>query len=204
MSLGIIWRWLWAQTLRGLLLLVPLIITVEFIVWLSRTIETQLQPLAALLLPSAWYVPGLALVLFLTCALILGLLTRNVLLRKVVDLTERGMARMPVIGSVYPVVRQLTDLLSGKDKNQNGSVVLVTIPGAAAQVIGIVTRPGDSVQMPWLPLDSDLVYIPMSYQMGGFTLVVPRAQLQPLDMKPGEALQLVIMGGMVQPKAVRP
>jgi len=198
----VIWRWLSAQTLRGLLLMVPLMITAECIVWLSRTIENQLQPVATFLLPPQWYVPGLAVVLFLGCALLLGLLTRNVLLRKVVELTERGMAKMPVIGSVYPVVRQLTDLLSGKDQNQNGSVVLVKLPGAA-QAIGIVTQPGASLQIPWLPADSDLVYIPMSYGVGGYTLILPRAQLQPLDMKAGEALQMIMMGGMVQPKAAR-
>ncbi len=203
MNARVAWHWLSAQTLRGLLLLVPVIITVEFIVWLSRTIETQLQPLAALLLPKGWYVPGLALVIFLACALVLGLLTRNVLLRKIVELTERSMTKMPVIGSIYPVVRQLTDLLSGKDQNQNGSVVLVNLPGAAARMIGIVTQPGDSGQIPWLPLDCDLVYVPMSYGVGGYTLILPRAQLQPLDMKAGEALQMIMMGGMVQPKAPR-
>jgi len=45
-----------------------------------------------------------------------------------------------------------------------------------------------------------MVFVPMSYQMGGFTLILPRAELQALDMKPGEALQMIIMGGMVQPK----
>jgi uncharacterized membrane protein len=198
MAFRTIWNWLWAQTLRGLLLLVPVIITVECIVWLSRTLETQLQPVATFLLPPEWYVPGLAVLLFLAGALVLGLLTRNVLLRKIIELTERGVARMPVIGSVYPVVRQLTDLLSGVDKSQSGSVVLVSLPGAAAQVIGIVTQPGETAQLPWLPPETDLVYIPMSYGVGGFTLLLPRAQLQPIDMKAGEALQMIMMGGMTQ------
>ena len=50
-----IWLWLSSQTLRGLLLMVPLIITIECIVWMSRTIENQLQPVATLLLPPEWY-----------------------------------------------------------------------------------------------------------------------------------------------------
>jgi len=203
MSPRVIWRWLSAQTLRGLLLLVPLIITVECIVWLSRTIENQLQPVATFLLPPEWYVPGLAVVLFLAGALLLGLLTRNVLLRKLIEFTERTMAKMPLVGSVYPVVRQLTDLLSGTDNNQNGSVVLVSLPGGMGQAIGIVTQSGASARTPWLPKDSDFVYIPMSYGVGGFTLILPRAQLQPLDMKPGEALQMMMMGGMTQAPAAR-
>lgn len=196
MGLRNIWNWLWAQTLRGLLLLVPVIITVECIVWLSRTLETQLQPVATLLLPPQWYVPGLAVLLFLAGALLLGLLTRNVLARKFIELTERGVAKMPLIGSVYPLVRQLTDLLSGNDQNQSGKVVLVRFPGADAQVMGIVTQPGDTAQLPWLPPETDLVYIPMSYGVGGFTLLLPRAQLQPIDMSATAALQMIMMGGM--------
>lgn len=199
MKLGEFWQWLTAQTLRGLLLLVPLVVTIEFVLWLSRSIETALKPLFEFLLPGGWYIPGLAMVLFLLFALLVGLLTRNVLMQKLLEITEDWMTKLPVIGSIYPVVRQLTDLLSGKGNAENGSVVLVTLPDQT-KVIGIVTRPVDGGQMPWLPEGSEMVFVPMSYQMGGFTLILPRAELEPLDMKPGEALQMIIMGGMVQPK----
>lgn len=204
MALRNLWQWLTSQTLRGLLLLVPLVVTVEFIVWLSRTIETSLKPLFEFLLPAGWYVPGLAVVLFLLTALLLGLMTKHVLLRKTLEITESWVTKIPVVSSIYPVVRQLTDLLSGKGSSQNGSVVLVTLPDTDTKVIGIVTRPAESMRQTWLPPDYDLVFVPMSYQMGGFTLILPRTQLLPLNMKPGEALQMIIMGGMVQPKAGRP
>lgn len=200
MSIRTFWRWLSAQTLRGLLLLVPVIVTVEFIVWLSRTIEAALKPLVSVFIPGDWYIPGLALAVFLVCAFALGLLTRNVLMRKFVDVTEQLMTKTPVIGSIYPVVRQLTDLLTDKDKNQNGRVVLVSMPDSGAQVLGIVTQSGAERPASWLPEDCDLVYVPLSYQVGGITLILPRSRLQYLDVKPGEALQMIIMGGMVQPK----
>jgi len=198
-----VWQWLTAQTLRGLLLLVPLVVTVAFIVWLSRTIEASLKPIFEWLLPAGWYVPGLALVLFLLGAFTLGLMTRHVLLRKTLEVTERWMVKLPVVGSVYPVVRQVTDLLSGKSNNESGSAVLVTLPGSEVQMIGIVTRPADGLRPQWLADDSEMVFVPMSYQMGGFTLILPRSQLQTLAMSPGEALQMVIMGGIVQPKSTR-
>jgi uncharacterized membrane protein len=199
MKLRTWWQWLSGQTLRGLLLLVPLVVTVEFVLWLSRTIESALKPLFEFLLPNGWYMPGVALVLFLLFALLVGLLTRNVVMQKLLEVTEDWMTKLPVIGSIYPVVRQLTDLLSGKGNNDNSSVVLVTLPDDT-KVIGIVTRPADGSVPPWLPEGCEMVFVPMSYQMGGFTLILPRAELQALDMKPGEALQMIIMGGMVQPK----
>ena len=198
-----LWQWVTSQTLRGLLLLVPLVVTIAFIVWLSRTIESSLKPIFEWILPVGWYFPGLALLLFLLTAFVLGLMTRNVLLKKTLEITERWMIKLPVIGSVYPVVRQVTDLLSGKSNNQNGSVVLATIPETDTQVLGIVTRPGDGQSPNWLHPDCEMVFVPMSYQVGGFTLILPRSQLQPLNMKPGEALQMILMGGMVQPKSAR-
>jgi uncharacterized membrane protein len=199
-----IWQWITSQTLRGLLLLVPLVVTIAFIVWLSRTIETSLKPIFEWLLPGGFYVPGLALLLFLVTAFMLGLMTRHVLLNKTLEITEGWVTKLPVIGSIYPVVRQVTDLLSGKNNNQNGSVVLATIPDTQIQVIGIVTRSADGQTPSWLQPECEMVFVPMSYQVGGFTLILPRSQLQPLNMKPGEALQMVIMGGIVQPKSARP
>jgi uncharacterized membrane protein len=200
MTIGVVWRWLWAQTLRGLLLLVPLVVTVVFVVWLSRTVETSLQPIVGVFIPPSWYVPGLALVLFLAVAFVLGVLTRHVLMRKFVEIAERWVTKTPVIGSIYPVVRQLTDLLADKDKNQNGKVVLIALPETGAHVLGIVTQPGGTTGVSWLPPDCDLVYVPLSYQVGGLMLIMPRSKLQLLDVKPGEALQTIVMGGMVQPK----
>jgi uncharacterized membrane protein len=199
-----LWQWLTSQTLRGLLLLVPLVVTLEFIFWLSGTIETSLKPLFELLLPAGWYFPGLAVVLFLLTAFILGLMTQHVLLRKTLEVTERWMSKLPIISSIYPMVRQVTDLLSGKSSNQDGSVVLATLPDTDTKVIGIVTRSAESQRIDWLPPDCEMVFVPMSYQMGGFTLILPRSQLQTLNMKPGEALQMVIMGGIVQPKSALP
>lgn len=198
-----IWQWVTSQTLRGLLLLVPLVVTIAFIVWLSRTIETTLKPIFEWLLPVGWYFPGLAVLLFLITAFALGLMTRHVLLRKTLEISERWVTKLPIIASIYPVVRQLTDLLSGKNSNENGSVVLATIPDTDTQVIGIVTRPADGQSPSWLQPDCEMVFVPMSYQVGGFTLILPRSQLQTLNMKPGEALQMIIMGGIIQPKPPR-
>lgn len=194
-----IWGWLWAQTLRGLVLLVPVVVTVSFLVWLSRTVDELLKPMVLLALPPDWYVPGLALLLFLAAALMLGILTRNVVMRKLGETAERWVARTPVIGSIYPIVRQLTDLVSGKDaQDRNGKVVLVSLPGVDVQALGIVMQQGGSAPLDWLPPDCDLVYLPMSYQLGGYSLVLPRSRLQPLNIKTGEALQMIITGGIGQ------
>lgn len=191
------WRWVTAQTLRGLLLLVPLMVTVMFVVWISGYIEKTLRPIILVVLPERWYVPGLALALFLVAAFLLGTATRNVLMRKVGEVLERWVERTPVIGRIYPVVRQLTDLLSGQDRSPGSRVVMVDIAGVEGRVFGIVLQQGGQGVV-WLPADYDLVYLPMSYQVGGYAVVLPRARLTPVDMSPGEALQMIVMGGLGQ------
>ncbi len=195
MAIRLLWRWLSAQTLRGLLLLVPIVISVQFLVWLARTLEAQLQPVVTLLLPASSYFPGLAVLLFLLSAFVVGVLTRHILMRKVVTVLESWLEKIPVIGSIYPVVRQLTDLLSDRGKD-NGKVVLVDLPGGQGRAIGLVMLQGGRDRLEWLPPECDLVYLPMSYQMGGYSLILPRASLQPLDMEMGEALQMIVMGGV--------
>jgi uncharacterized membrane protein len=200
MGLGKVWRWLTAQTLRGLLLLIPLVATVMFLFWLSGYIEAVLKPAVLWLLPDDLrYVPGTSLVLFLLFAFMLGVATRNVLMRKIGEVLEGWVERMPVIGRIYPVVRQLTDLLGGVDQTTTGSrVVLVDVPDVEGQIFGIVLQSGGSGGPAWLPEECDLVYLPMSYMVGGYALVLPRRRLTAVDMRPGEAMQMIVMGGLGQ------
>jgi len=181
-----------------LLLLVPIVVSVQFLLWLARTVELQLKPVVELLLPPDRYFPGLAVLLFLVGAFVAGVLTRHVLMRRIVTLLERWLAKMPVIGSIYPIVRQLTDMLADRGANQNNKVVLVDLPGGQGQAIGLVMLQGGKDKAEWLPVESDLVYLPMSYQMGGYSLVLPRSRQTPLNLKTGEALQMVIMAGIAQ------
>src|SRR5262245_1300047 len=113
MAIRRVWRWLSAQTLRGLLLLVPIVVSVQFLVWLARTLEAQLQPVVTLLLPAHYYFPGLAVLLFLLTALVVGVTTRHVLMRKVVTLLETWLEKKRLIGGIYPVMGDLTVLFRG-------------------------------------------------------------------------------------------
>lgn len=202
MAVRRLWGWVTAQCLRGLLLLVPIVVSVQFLVWLARTLEAQLRPLVTLLLPAQHYFPGLAVLLFLLTAFAVGVATRHVLMRRVVLLLETWLEKMPLLGSIYPVVRQLTDLLSDRG-HDDGKVVLVELPGGRGQALGLVMLQGGRDTADWLPPDSDLVYLPMSYQMGGYSLVLPRTALRPLDMKMSEALQMIVMGGVAQRRMPR-
>ena len=80
-----------------------------------------------------------------------------------------------------------------------GKVVLVQLPGQSFQVIGFVTREQFD-DLPFSPTAEDpvAVYMPMSYQIGGYTLFLPRSSLTPLDMPFEQAMRLVLTGAVTK------
>ena len=74
--------------------------------------------------------------------------------------------------------------------------MLVTVPGLEAQLLGFVTL-DDHRDLPFAaPEHTVAVYFPMSYQIGGYTLFLPRARLKPLDMSMEDAMRFVVTAGM--------
>ncbi len=93
--------------------------------------------------------------------------------------------------------------MAGKNFS-DGSVVMVKLPSSEIELIGIVTKQGGQAEdrMSSLMQEEQLaVFIPMAYNVGGYTIIVPRSCTRSLDMKPAEALQLVLSGGLGSSKA---
>jgi uncharacterized membrane protein len=76
-------------------------------------------------------------------------------------------------------------------------VVMVQIGDSRARVLGLVTREDFSDLPPGIGAkDSVAVYVPMSYQLGGFTTIVPRSAIQPVNMTMEEAMRFAVTAGL--------
>jgi uncharacterized membrane protein len=114
---------------------------------------------------------------------------------------EKVLSQIPLVKTVYSALKDLTKFAAQKNEDkEHKSAVLITIDGK--QLIGVVTR--DSLASledlhPHLlesPEESLCVYIPMSYQLGGFTLIVPRKGVTPISMPIEQALRFSVTAGM--------
>jgi uncharacterized membrane protein len=184
--------------LRGLTILLPLVITLALAAWLLTTIETWLSPLWIALLGEQFYFHGLAFISFLVLAVLIGFSARWAFINALWNVPGKVMARMPVLRTLYSTVTDVFDLMSGTNFS-NESVVLVTMPGSQIRLIGIVTKKsGDNADQLSKLLDEDhiAVLLPMSYNVGGYMIIVPRSAVVPLDMSPSEAMQLTMSGGL--------
>lgn len=189
--------------LKGLAIVLPLIITIELLRWLLTTIESALAPVVQLLIPANWYLPGMAILCFVIACAVIGFSSRWAGVNWLWQLPGKVLMKLPGSKQIYGMLQDLIDVMAGKNFS-DGSVVMVKLPSSEIELIGIVTKQGGQAEdrMSSLMQEEQLaVFIPMAYNVGGYTIIVPRSCTRSLDMKPAEALQLVLSGGLGSSKA---
>ena len=167
--------------LRGCLVTAPLGITV-YIVWVILSAIDRLLPLP---------IPGLGLLATVTLITIIGLFTSNVVGRSVLDLTENLLQRLPLVKLVYNSIKDLVSAFVG-DKRRFDAPVAVSL-GGNNKVLGFVTRDGlGRLGMP----DYVAVYFPQSYNFAGYLMLVPREQVEHLDLPSADVMTFIVSGGV--------
>ncbi|MCW8933868.1 MAG: DUF502 domain-containing protein [Gammaproteobacteria bacterium] len=184
--------------LTGFITLLPIILTVYLLYWLAVTSENMMITALRWVLSDEIYFPGMGVIAGLVVVFIVGLLMKAILVRQIFSFGERILYRVPLIKTVYRSIRDLFDFFSPK-KEGFGKVVSVNINGMF--MIGFVTQ-DDSGRLPAFAkqTDSVLVYIPMSYMIGGFTVLIPRKDIHECDMSMDEAMRFVLTAGITGKK----
>jgi len=182
----------------GLFTILPIVLTLYLLYWLVVSSERVLGGLLQWALPKVFYFPGLGTITGLVLVFVVGLLMKAVLIRQLFGFGESIVYRVPIIKSIYSAIRDLFDFFSPK-KEHFGRVVIVTVNDM--EMIGFITqenpeRMPDSFRNP----DSVLVYLPMSYMIGGFTLLIPKTDIKPCQMNMEEAMRFVLTAGITGKK----
>lgn len=184
----------------GLAVTLPVVATLYILVWATHVTERGLDGLLRFVLPQAVYLPGLGVVLGVVLVFLVGLLMRTWVARKIFAWIEELLYRVPVVKTVYGVLRDFTEFLSRPPKQGAQQVVLVRLGGTDLRIMGFVTR-DDLAGLP--PGMSEpgmiMVYMPMSYQVGGYTALIPRSSVQPVDMSFEEAMRFTLTAGLSVP-----
>lgn len=187
--------------LTGLITILPISLTVYLIYWLAVSTESLLGGQLELVLPAGVYRPGLGVAAGIVILFFVGMLMHNYVVQRLFARVEMLFLRLPLVRLVYPAIRDFIDYFSPMKKKEFEQVVAVTIGDTGMQAIGLVTQT-DTRRLP-TGLDQDdhvLVYLPMSYMIGGYALVVPRSALRPLDMSMDEAMRFILTAGVTGAK----
>jgi uncharacterized membrane protein len=182
--------------LRGLSIVLPISLTVYAVVWTAQTAEMLLKPLFILLLPHRYYVPGSGVVLAIVLIYVAGLMMRLFVIEWLVQLGQRLLERTPLVKSIYNALNDFVSYVSRRPTEEASRVVSVRLDDEISLVGFITDNEPTQFQAAGDPPDRVAVYLPMSYQIGGFTLLLPRERLRPLPLSVEEAMRLVLTAGV--------
>jgi uncharacterized membrane protein len=188
--------------LAGLLVFLPVVITLWFLGWVIGLLDGVLDVLPAGVHPNTYLpfaIPGLGALVTVTLILFLGILTRGVATRRFLAAWENIFVKIPIFRGVYTAVQKLVQAFLGQSQNSR-QVVMIEYPRKGIYTVGF------AMGRAWRELerkqDAQLVnvFIPTTPNpTSGFYLLVPTTEISPLDMTMEEALKLITSGGLITP-----
>jgi len=185
----------------GLLIWVPLGITVWVLKLLIGTMDQSLLLLPKSYRPESWmgvYVPGLGAILTLLVILATGLFTANIIGQRLIRFWEALLARIPVVKSIYYSVKQVSDTLFSSSGEAFRKVLLVRYPHAQAWSLAFQTTvPGKEIASKF---DEEYVgvFVPTTPSpVNGFYFFVKKSEVIELDMDVDVALKYIVSMGVV-------
>ncbi|MEO8249399.1 MAG: DUF502 domain-containing protein [Burkholderiales bacterium] len=197
-------RWL----LTGLLVTVPAVVTLWVLDWIVGTLDKTL-----LILPPTWrpdqligvHIPGFGALLAVGFLLIIGATASNFVGKKLVNVWNALLHRIPIVRSIYSGVQQVSDTLFAENGNAFRRTVLVQWPREGIWTIAFVTGTPGGDAANHLPPDCLSVYVPTTPNpTGGYFVMLRRADCIELEMGVDEALKYVVSMGVVVPHAHAP
>ena len=182
--------------LQGFIIVAPTLLTFAVVLWIAGLFEAFLGGLLRIVLSPAYYVPGMGLLLGLLLILGAGMFANYFLVQRLVAFAEHQLDRIPVVKSLFKGIKEVSEMLATRRPGRDGRVVTVDLGGI--RLIGFVTQPRATLPDE-APADESLmaVYLPMSYQIGGYTLYLSRDRVTPLNVSAEDAMRAVLTGGQL-------
>lgn len=202
----------------GLIITLPLIITVWLLGILLRLVEAVSTPLLLGLLGIAWpalaadpaltrwVVPVVGLLATSAVILAVGVLATNFIGRRMVEAFDRLMMRVPVVKGIYGAARQLLDAFGSKTSSFR-RVVAIEYPRPGIWTIGFLTQSATRIGREGAPPIEgvSMIFLPTTPNpTSGWLAVVPDDQVIDLDLSIEDGVKLIVSGGLVAPPAPPP
>jgi uncharacterized membrane protein len=184
--------------LSGILVIVPLIITILVLRFLFRGIDGLLSPFLTKLL--GYNVPGLGVVATIILIFLAGFLTANVIGSRLFRIWEIFWIKTPLVRTIYGSSKRLVEALTTTEKESFKQVVLVEFPRKGMFCLGFLTR---AIMVERKDTKDELVavFIPSTpTPFSGWTMLFPKGEVVPVDMTIEEGIKFFVSGGIASPE----
>ena len=194
--------------IAGLLVWVPLGITIWVLVFLVTTLDQTLLLLPESVRPEriiGFRVPGIGALLSFAILVLTGAIAANFFGARLIRLWEALLGRIPVVKSIYSSVKQVSDTLLSDSGNAFRKALLVEFPYPGSWTIAFQTGAPAKAVAGYLQTEHVSVYVPTTPNpTSGYFVMLPVSRVHELDMTVDEALKYIISMGVVAPKPHSP
>lgn len=178
--------------ISGLITLIPIFLTVYIVLNVLSFLDSLLGRYLSEYL--GLNIPGLGLLITIVIITVVGFMATSFISRRIFSLFDRIVERIPLIKSIYGTIKDTVNSLLG-EKRSFSRVALVSLPGTNSRLVGFVSAEDLSA------FGADgagriAVYVPQSFQVAGFTLLVPREDVTIIEMTPDEAWRFILSAGV--------
>ncbi|MES2826641.1 MAG: DUF502 domain-containing protein [Bacteroidota bacterium] len=181
--------------IKGLLIVLPVALSIFIVIWAVTTVDSWLNVNNILgvnpITGDSRNIPGLGLVLVIALILAAGIFVTNFVTEPMYNWFQRILNRLPILKFIYSSIKDLTEAFVGDEKKFN-TPVIVNVEGDLKR-IGFLTQSDlTAIGMP----GESIVYFPFSYSFAGQVYVVKNEKIKLLDMSAADAMKLVVSGGV--------
>jgi uncharacterized membrane protein len=178
------------------------VFTIYLMVWLFGWVDRLFGKPLRWLMPDEMYLAGMGILVAIALVFGVGLLMHAVLFRQLFRKIEQGLLAIPLVRSIYGAFKDLIGLFGRSGPAMQ--VVTLTFPGTDWKLLGFVTRAEFTDLPPGIGTSSEIaVYLPMSYQVGGYTVILPRSAVSCVNLSREEALKFILTAGLKAAPAPR-
>jgi uncharacterized membrane protein len=173
--------------LKGLLIFLPVAATAFIFVWAFTSIDALLRNMLRI------KIPGVGLAATIILITIIGILTSNVIGRKLFEWLDKVLKKVPIVRLLYNSIKDLVEAFAGDKKKFDKPVLVTPLANTDTKMVGFVTKEG----LTDLGLnDYVAVYLPQSYNWAGNVVLLPKQAVQPLNIDSAEIMAFIVSGGV--------
>lgn len=200
-------RWLRNSFLTGVVVALPVTVTVWLIFLVVNFIDGTIKPLIPERYNPESYlefaIPGLGVVIAVVALTVLGALAANFFGRTLISIGERMLNSVPLVRNIYGAVKQIAETVFSSSKTSFKEVVLVEFPTKGSYAVGFVSAAARGEVRESIGEDTISIFVPTTPNpTSGFLLFTQRSKTFPLDMSVEEAAKLIISFGLVTPDKI--
>ncbi|ANB55576.1 hypothetical protein GFC29_1052 [Anoxybacillus sp. B7M1] len=183
--------------MNGVLTVVPIVLAIYVFIKIFTFFDGLLGKYVKPYLHEA-YIPGIGILCTIALITVLGWLSTQYISGRLIKLIDRLLESIPLMKTVYSVLKDTISSFIG-EKRSFSKVVLIDLPHTEIKCIGFITS--EEVESLFHPLKEYVaVYIPQTFQVAGITVLVPKTQIEVINVKPEEAMKFILSGGMTASK----